>query len=614
MLIFDIESDGLLDKVSVVHCGVTYNTETKEYKRYTNEEISLLINDLQDADALGGHNIIAYIPVIEKLYGINLSDKKLYDTLIVSRIAYYNLMAIDSNSKRVPPRLKGSHSLKAWGYRLGDNKGTYGDQEDAWSTYSTEMLDYCEQDVVLNVKLFDKLESKAVPWSAIDVEQEFAKIIGRQSRYGWKFNVEAAQALHVELLDEKTSIEDELTKVFKPLKDWIPMNVVPMYTKSGAVSKLYEKQVARGAHMDSKGRWGRFDEIHFNPGSRHHIRRWMEEVYNWHSPEKTEKGTPIINEAVLKNVKFPEAQLLRKYFLIQKVLGMVAEGANGWLRLVQDDGRIYGQVNTLGAVTGRCTHSKPNVAQTPSSRAFKGKECRNLWTVPEGKQIVGCDASGLELRMLAHYMAAFDGGEYGKQVLEDDIHRVNGIAAGLMQEDWVKGSPEYEKGRGQAKTFIYGFLYGAGNAKIGEIVNGSASQGKKLKESFLNKLPALKKLTSAVKKASKKGFLVGLSGRKYAIRSEHSALNVLLQGAGALVMKYYLVELDKELRTKYTPGKDYEFIGNIHDEVQIEVKDEYVKAFSKIAESTFGTVEKLLNFRVKLEGEAKHGRTWGDTH
>ena len=312
MLIFDLESDGLLNTVSVIHCGVTYNTETKEYKRYTNEEISLLINDLQEADALGGHNIIAYdMPVIEKLYGINLMHKELYDTLIVSRIAYYNLIAIDANSRRVPPRLKGTHGLKSWGYRLGENKGTYGEQDDAWSTYSTEMLDYCEQDVVLNVKLYNKLITKKVPWEAIRIEQEFAEVIGRQSRYGWKFDVESAQALHIELLDDKTKIEDELASVFTPLQDWIPMNIVPMYTKANKVSKIYQKQVDRGAHMNDKGHWGRYDEIHFNPGSRHHIRRWMEEVYNWHSPEKTEKGTPIINEAVLKNAKFPEAQLLR---------------------------------------------------------------------------------------------------------------------------------------------------------------------------------------------------------------------------------------------------------------------------------------------------------------
>lgn len=603
MLIFDIESDGLLDTVSKVHCGVTYNTETKEYKRYKPDDISLLINDLQEADVLGGHNIISYdIPVIKKLYGVDLSDKQLCDTLVLSKIAYYNLLVIDSNSKRVPPRLKGSHSLKAWGYRLGNNKGTYGEQEDAWDKYSEAMLDYCEQDVALNVNLYEKLLSKKVPQAALDIEQDFAKIIQRQSEYGWLFDVEKAQKLHVELLNEKEELEAELAKVFTPLTDFIPMKRVDKYKKDGGISKIWEKQIARGAFENELGQWGRNEEVWFNPGSRHHIRRWMKEVYGWESPEKTEKGTPIINEAVLKNVKFPEAQLLRKYFLIQKILGMVAEGANGWLRLVGDDNRIHGSVNTLGAVTGRCTHNKPNVAQTPSARAFKGQECRELWIAPPGKKIVGCDASGLELRMLAHYMAAFDGGEYGEQVVNGDIHTINQEAAGLPTRD-------------NAKTFIYGFLYGAGNAKIGEIVNGTATHGKKLRDSFLNKLPALKKLTDAVKKASKKGFLVGLSGRKYAIRSEHSALNVLLQGAGAMVMKYYNVEVDKMYQAKgWVPGVHYEQIGSIHDECQWEVDEYIAEDFAKIAKEAFSVVEEKLNFRVKLEGEANIGDSWYDTH
>jgi len=602
MLIYDIETNGLLDTVSTIHCGVTYDTETKEYKRYRPEEISLLINDLQAADALGGHNIIGYDnEVIKKLYDIDLNDKETCDTLILSRIAYYNLMAIDSTSKRVPPRLKGSHGLKAWGYRLGNNKGTYGEQEDAWDVFSESMLEYCEQDVRLNVNLWEKLESKGVPASALDVEQEFAKIIVRQTNYGWKFDVKGAQKLHVELAKEKDELHAKLIDTFKPLQNWVEMKEVARYRKDGQESQVYKNQVIKGAIKRKDGAWGRWEEIAFNPGSRHHIIRWMKEVYGWNSPEKTEKGTPIINEKVLKNVKLPEAQMLRQYFLVQKVLGMVAEGANAWLKCVGDDERIHGQVNTLGAITGRCTHNKPNVAQTPSARAFKGEECRNLWTVPAGKKIIGCDASGLELRMLAHYMAAFDGGEYGDQVVNGDIHTINQEAAGLPTRD-------------NAKTFIYGFLYGAGNGKIGEIVNGTSKDGQRLKTSFLKKLPALKKLTDAVKKASKKGFLVGLSGRKYAIRSEHSALNVLLQGAGALVMKYYLIELDKQLKKVFTPGKEYEFIGNIHDEVQIEVDNKHTEQVAKLASEAFGAVEKQINFRVKLEGESKIGGTWYDTH
>lgn len=604
MLIFDLETNGFLENVTTVHCAVTFDTETKEIKEYRPDDISLLINDLQEADTLGGHNIIAYdIPVIKKLYGVDLYETcEVVDTLILSRIAYYNLIAIDSNSKRVPPRLKGSHGLKAWGFRLGNNKGAYGEQENAWDKFSESMLEYCKQDVVLNNALWEKLEAKNVPEDALDIEQEFAKIISRQTNYGWTFDVKGAQKLHAELLTEKEEIEAELAQVFTPLTDFIPMKPAPMYNKDGSVSKRYENQLARGAFMNDDGVWGRNEEVWFNPGSRHHIRRWMEEVYGWHSPKQTEKGTPIINEEVLKGVDFPEAKLLRQYFLVQKVLGMVAEGPSAWLRCVGKDGRIHGQVNTLGAVTGRCTHNKPNVAQTPSGRAFKGKECRQLWTAPAGKKIVGCDASGLELRMLAHYMALYDNGEYGEQVVNGDIHTINQEAAGLPTRD-------------NAKTFIYGFLYGAGNAKIGEIVNGSAKDGKRLKETFLERLPALKELTDAVKKASKKGFLGGISGRKYAIRSEHSALNVLLQGAGAMIMKYYLVELDNLLKKwGFEAGNHYEFIGNIHDEVQIEVDDHAAEQIAKKAEEAFALVEQRIGFRVKLEGEAKIGDTWYDTH
>ncbi len=603
MLIFDLETNGFLENVTVVHCGVTYNTETEEYKRYRPDEISLLINDLREADTIAAHNGIGYdIPVIEKLYGIDLyKECKVVDTLILSRLAYYNLINLDASNQAWPKRFIGSHGLKAWGYRLGVSKGTYGEQESAWDVFNENMLDYCEQDVKVTKVLLERLNTKKVPDEALAVEQDFAYIIGRQVRKGWYFDVKAAQALHIDLLKQKEVIEADLLRTFKPLRDWVALKKHPEFTKSGSQNKNHLKQLESGAHKDTKLGWGRWEELWFNPGSRKHIIRWMEEVYGWHSPKRTEKGTPIINEETLSGVTFPEGEMLRKYFLIQKILGMVAEGRNGWLRLVGDDNRVHGQVNTLGAVTGRCTHNKPNVAQTPSARAFMGEECRKLWTVPKGKKIVGCDASGLELRMLAHYMAKYDDGAYGKEVVEGDIHTINQEAAGLPTRD-------------DAKTFIYAFLYGAGDAKLGSIVGGKAKEGKKLKAAFFAKLPALKQLADGVKKASKKGFLVGLSRRKYMIKSEHSALNVLLQGAGALVMKYYLVELDKQLQKHFTPGKEYEFIGNIHDEVQMEVDEEHTNKVMDIAKEAFGAVEKQLNFRVKLEGEAMLGDTWYDTH
>jgi len=603
MLIFDLETDGLLDTVSTVHCAVTYDTDTEVYTLYRPEDIPKLLVDLKAAKAISGHNVITFdIPVLKKLYGVDLWDHcEILDTLLLSRLAYYNLQALDEPSN-LPPRMKGMHGLKAWGYRLGTNKGTYGEQEDAWSTFSEEMLEYCKQDVHLNAILYTRLLTKGVPEDALDVEQKFARIIQRQVEHGWFFNIKKAEELHVNLVVKKENLFTQLEDTFTPLKDWISLKPAPMYTQKGDISVRHKNQLAKGAHNDEQNGWGYWEEIYFNPGSRAHIRRWMEEVYGWKSPKKTEKGTPIINEEVLKGVKFPEAILLREYFLTQKILGMVAEGKNAWLKLVQPDGRIHGQVNTLGAVTGRCTHNRPNVAQTPASHSFMGKECRQLFTVPKGKLIVGCDASGLELRMLAHYMAIYDDGEYGEQVVNGDIHTINQKAAGLPTRD-------------QAKTFIYGFLYGAGVAKLGQIVNGSVKQGKILKNRFLAKLPALEKLSDAVKDKAHHKFLLGLNKRKYYIRSDHSALNVLLQGAGAMIMKYYLVQVDKDLqKLGYTPGKEYEFIGNIHDEIQIEVDKNLAEDIAKVCVDAFPKVEQELNFRVKLEGEAKIGSTWEETH
>jgi len=603
MILFDLETNGLLPKVTQIHCGVTYNTETKEYKRYGPEEIPLIIKDLRAADTIAAHNGINFdIPVIQKLYGVDLHKEcKVLDTLLWSKLAYYNLIDIDSRSTRVPPRMKGSHSLKAWGYRLAEHKGDYGEQSAAWDVFTTEMLDYCEQDVKVTAKLYEKLLTKNVPQEALDIEHNFARIINRQVQYGWYFNTAAAEKLHVQLMQDKENIEKELEDTFKPLAEWVPMNKVKQFNKDGTESKVYKNQVLRGA-IDKDGEWGRWDEVYFNPGSRHHIAKWLKHLYNWESPKQTEKGSPIIDESILKEVGKPEADLLVKFFLIRKVLGMVAEGANGWLKLVRDDHRMHGEIDTLGAVTGRCTHMRPNVAQVPSSRAFMGAECRELFTVPKGKVIVGCDASGLELRMLAHYMARYDNGEYGEQVVNGDIHTINQEAAGLPT-------------RANAKTFIYAFLYGAGHAKLGTVVNGSAKDGKKLKETFFAKLPALKQLSDAVQKAAAKGFLVGLSGRKYYVRSPHSALNVLLQGAGALVMKYYNVDVDALYQAKgWIPGKHYEQIGSIHDECQWEVDESIAKEFAKVAEAGFAITQERLQFRVKLEGEANIGNTWAETH
>ena len=266
-----------------------------------------------------------------------------------------------------------------------------------------------------------------------------------------------------------------------------------------------------------------------------------------------------------------------------------------------DDGRVHGKVITNGAVTGRMTHSKPNMAQIPNAGSLYGPECRQCWTVEDGNVLVGCDASGLELRMLAHYMKDED---YVRTVTEGsskdgtDVHTVNQRAAGLATRD-------------NAKTFIYAFLYGAGDAKIGSIVGGSARDGARLKEKFLEQTPALGRLLSRVASIATKGYVPGLDGRRIWVRSEHAALNSLLQGAGAIVMKKALVIFNDKIKKNKWPVK---LVANVHDEFQFEVPEHLAEVTGEAAKQSIIEAGVFFKLRCPLDGEYKYGKSWRDTH
>ncbi len=342
--------------------------------------------------------------------------------------------------------------------------------------------------------------------------------------------------------------------------------------------------------------------IEFNPGSRHHIAKVLKERYNWKPKEFTDAGQPKVDETVLSALPYPEIKPLIEYLTVNKRLGQLSDGKKSWLRYVTPEGRIHGYVNTNGAITGRMTHSKPNLAQVPAVRAPYGKECRELFLPTKNYLQIGADASGLELRCLAHYMAKWDNGEYANVILTGDIHSMNQKAAGLPSRD-------------NAKTFIYAFLYGAGDEKIGAIVSKGSKEGRRLKKQFLNKTPAIKKLKEKVEEIVKeRGYLKGLDGRQLKIRSAHSALNTLLQSAGAIIMKKALVILDENLQKNYTAGIDYEFIANIHDEFQIEALPQYADTIGKEAVKAIKEAGKYFKFRCPLDGEYKIGKNWAECH
>ena len=611
---FDIETDGL--NATKIHCicAMLNDGESTVYNFIGDNSDGLFRDWLasEDVDTLIGHNIIGFdVPVLRRLSSFRW-DFNLRDTLVLSRL--HN------------PSLDGGHSLRSWGERLGNYKDDY---QGGWENYSTEMLEYCKQDVRVTKALYERLnDDTGVNNDAVDLEHNTANIIKTQTDNGMQLNESRAYELLAEMKEKVFDIEDEVHKRFKPLPVWVslPHPKEKTHNKDGSISKRYQAQLDRGARryigddiaghrtpefndpyiQDSieVGDWGYFEHPEFNLGSRQQIAKYLQH-FGWRPMAFTEKGSVIVDEKVLKNIKIPEAQLIVDYLTITKRVAMV----KSWVEAINEDtGRIHGNVNPCGAVTGRMTHSKPNCAQVPATKHHKktgevlwgfdggyGADCRDLWIVPAGYSLVGCDASGLELRMLAHYM---DDTKYTNEILNGDIHTANQKSAGLQTRD-------------QAKTFIYAFLYGAGDAKIGEVSNGGAKHGRMLKKNFLDNTPALKLLREKVTQSSEKGWVTGLDGRKLHIRSQHSALNTLLQSAGAVIMKKALVLLDT-YATQYKI--DYKFVLNVHDEFQCEVRDDQADFFGGLAVGAIVQAGKSFNLNCPLDGEYKVGKTWQQTH
>lgn len=616
-LVFDNETNGLLEELTVIHCVHLQRVILHDVDPATgrikaerkgkpirandldgNITVAEAVKMLAEAPMVIGHNIIAFdIPATAKVFP-GFRVKRCLDTLLLSTLTYGDLKDRDFRRRKedaeFPGKMIGRHSLEAWGYRLKCWKGDYSEMMkkkglDPWASWNKQMDDYCAQDVVVTVRLLIKLLGEGdMPMEAIELEQAVAPILARQQRYGFLYDREAARRLEHTLMARRAQLEDQLKELVQPWE----------VIKKRFIAKRNNKKLGRIAGQEVVNKEMRV----FNPRSRPHIADRLTALYGWKPMEFTEKGAVKIDEDILSPLKYPIIPVLLEHFIVNKRLGQLSEGKEAWSTAVKADGRVHGSVNQNAAVTGRMTHSKPNMAQVPKVGVPYGKDCRGLFIVPKGKKLVGADASGLELRCLAHFMAKHDDGEYGKVILEGDIHSVNQAAAGLPTRD-------------NAKTFIYAFLYGAGDHKLGTIIGRGKASGGKLRAKFLQGLPALEKLSKGVKKAAKKGWIKGLDGRKLHIRSDHAALNTLLQSAGALVMKKALVILDQTLQELcYIPGVDYEFVGNIHDEWQIECDERIADQVGQEARNAITKAGDAFGFRCRLDGEYKVGNNWAETH
>jgi len=621
-LFFDIETNAINDwstysDLHTVHCLSIYDPMIPKMLTFHGESIERGLLELQKADRIVGHNVIDFdIPALKKLYGFSPPLIKVLDTLVVSRCVFPDLRNDDFGRNGFDKALVGSHSLKAWGHRMGKaTKLTYGEEDGAFDSYNEEMRKYCERDVIVTQLLHDFLFKHKPSKEMIAIEHWFRFVISLQERHGFKFDLDKADVLTAKLMGIRAKLTTDLQNQWKPTEvemkspaGWTlqivsddSVEVIQRKTKNELKQELKSRGLKQTLVKDAKKQGNAVKEIPFNPGSRKQIAERLMAL-GYELPTENDGVSYKVDESVLRGIDHPIAEDLLSYLLVQKRLGQLAEGQQAWLKL-QKNGVIHGSVNTNGAVTGRCTHSNPNVAQVPSVRAEYGSECRELFTVRNGYKLVGCDASGLELRMLAHYMAFYDGGQYAKIVTEGDVHTVNQQAAGLETRD-------------QAKTMIYALLYGAGDQKMGQIIGGGAAEGQQLKRKFFSSLPALARLQADVQRKVKHGGeLIGLDGRILPIRSSHAALNMLLQSAGAVVMKVALIQLFHLLNgLRWQHGREYAFVANIHDEFQAEVTPDKAETFGKLAVESIQHAGKQLKLNVRLDGEFKIGNNWAETH
>ena len=552
-LIIDIETNGLLNtldksnEVSKIFCIVTKDLSTGEIVTYTQEECYTNFKPSPNTIFIG-HNLLSYdLRVLAKILNYRHPASKCIDTLILSQL--FN-----------PIREKGN-SLAAWGERLGFPKMPSPNFE----YYTEEMLEYCINDVQLTAKLYEHLlinEKEKFSDESIRREHIFRYYMDQQERNGFYFDLPFATTFLARLTDESIDIEHKLQEIFPP-------EIIQLKTKT--------------------------KEKPFNPASRKQIaERLMEK--GWKPTLKTEKGNIIVNEDVLAKVKgIPESESILKYLLLQKRASQV----KSWIKFCNPNTfRVHGRIKTLGTVSTRCSHLDPNIAQTPATYSPYGEECRTCWTIPDSNNytLLGCDASQLELRVLAHYMKDK---KYIHQILHGDIHTTNQQMAGLETRD-------------QAKTFIYALIYGAGAAKIGYIMNKSAKHGQATKNKFLQNVPALSSLLEKVHTAADNtGKVRGLDGRYFHVRSLHSSLNVLIQGGGAIICKEWLIQIMKEVITEKLDAKP---VANIHDEIQFEVLKEDAEKLGEITKTCMKRVEKILGLDCPLDSEYKIGTTWAMTH
>lgn len=693
-LLFDLESDGLLDTVTQVWCAVVKDLDTGKKWQFGPDQIPQLLTLLRKATTLYGHYIAFYdLPVLKLLYEfVPEASVKIVDTVIWSKIAYSDLERNDYEHMAVgrlsAKGLIGAHSLEAWGIRLGNLKGDYGKREEAWAAYSLDMLLYCAQDVDVNSDLIDHLEKSRISQEVIQMEMEFALISERMSSRGFRFDSEKAERLCAEIEEKQREVNRRLQTVFDPeIETGKRPRCYRVQWPDGSISKFDTKGEA---DTERKARKLKPKDVTikkgppcktlllFNPNSRKQVREKLFERYGWLSPELTDKGQEllsdghthkqlatdygVISEDTLSTLDYPEAKDLIAYMMCSKRISQIRDGDGGWLKKVEN-GRIHHRMDTIGCATFRCAHSGPNLGQVPSveidpktKQALHGFEggwgydCRDLFIPSEGMVQVGVDMAGIEARLLAHFLSPYDKGAYIDQVLNGDVHALN--------VDAIKQYVGFIVGRNDFKSSFYGYLYGAGAAKMGlqlvgicqaardefvELNSRNLNQqiqiqdqktrkkrtvwggdypadaarlaysvlGVRVKKALEVGITGLGDLIAAIKQRAERGYLTPMDGRRVPVRTQHAALNSLLQSSAAIVMKRWVINTERFVSLNSVKAG---LLAVIHDECQFECDPNDTSRLADGCIEAIKSAGRFYRLAIPLDGEAKIGRSWAECH
>lgn len=595
---FDIEADGLLDEATKIHC-ISISTDFEEPKCFTDIDHALKI--LNWAETLIGHNIISYdLPLLKKLCSWEpKTNQKIYDTFPISKILWPDISKKDMKLD-IPKKYWGRYSLRAFGYRMDMHKGDM----DSYLTMTEEMAAYCKQDVRITSDLFKRIykryESEVDWWeSAIDLELKFARVAHEMEEVGIFFDIDAAIDLYDTLAIDRDAALDKLKGLvpatvveLKTPQYWVdPLTFCQYKTKSDAPQE-FRKDLERGPNKT------RVTE--FNPMSRIQVADFLMSK-GWEPMNTTPTGRPKVDEGTLLAIDdIPEAVVIAELYRTQKIIAMLAEGKEAWMKLT-DGERIHPHLNTIGAVSGRTSCVRPNLQQVPSSRLQYGAECRKLFSAPTGFSLVSCDAKSLEVRCFAHYMSKYDSGEFAKEVVSGDVHQAN---ADMMKCD-----------RQTAKNTFFALIYGASPKKISTMLDIDVDAASDLVENLFNKRPAMGHLISGIKRlASNRGYLRGLDGRRLVPRSEHSSVNLLIQAAGACVSKQATVNLYNDIIKNRLGCHGVKIVGFIHDEILLEAPTETGDVVLEMAVKAFKRTTGQFKLRCDMDGEGSIGKNWYEVH